>query len=209
MKAEILKAIGKMPTRVDGVSLTVAASAFGKADYTLTEAYHLQEVMLKWVAGNEGDYIWLVLSHPGGDGSPAAATLVGGTTLDVGAAIAPVYAAAVAVEFWDVAETVLLEVAKVASVAGQIVTFALPLALAHATTEKIKALVDHFSPIRGTVGIDGGERFVNAGVTRYGGDTEVTALISAGLRLGMRVKTTAETGDRKVTVSFRFRKPDA
>jgi len=193
---------GKQATVIDGISLTVNASSESHKAYTVPENLHLDEIILIWKDFEDGDLGWLRLIHPGSQGSPVGIT---GADVDVGG-LSPYYNGALAMEFWNAAETVLEEVVPIASLSGNIVTLtAVPISSA---ASKIKARYQNFHPVRGTMGLSGGFRLLGAGLIALGAPNEQTDQLTAGLLLYVGIKTAGGGATRHFATNFVFRKPN-
>lgn len=205
--------IGGPKTDLDGLGLEVADGKWGYAEYSVPAAMHIQGVWAKWVNAELGDYAWIVLIHPGGTGNPAAEAAAGQKDVDVGAGLIGVYdpaAGAKYIEFWDEtgSEPVLKEIAKVASVSGNVVTCAANLAATHPVTEMIRARYDGYSPVRGGSGdILGGLRLLGDSEFMLRNESGMTNAVPAGLILALRVKAAvaSRANALKLVLNFIFR----
>lgn len=201
--------IGGMKTDIDGVVLTAAAGEHKRADYAMPESLYLQGAQVQWRGCQLGDRGWIALIHPSSQGGLATDAALGAVTVDVGA-LAPYYDplnGARYIEFWSADESQIIEVAKIASVAGSVVTLVSALASAHPMTERIKARFDGFSPVRGGHGLDGGMRVLNDYTMLLRNEAQVTAIIPAGMILSARFIASAAVATRELAVNFIFRKP--
>lgn len=209
---EIEPVKGGMKSDVDCVILAATASQHKRADYSLGEDYHIQGLQFQWTSCQLGDYAWLVIIHPASQGSPAAEATSGQATVDVGSSLAAYYTPANGasyIEFWNAADDTIIEVRKIQSISGNVITLASNLSNTHPTTEKIKARFDGFSPVRGADGISGGLTLLGSGREIIRNEVGVTAKISAGLIISVRLICTSAAGSRELGVNFLFRKPSS
>jgi len=202
---EVHPLIGGRQTLLDGVSGSFNQDEWLTLDYQLPLKMHLQAVTLRWLGCKLGDYGFLVVLHPSGNTSPTEAMAEGDTTLEVPAEVAPVYAAAMAVEFWNADESVLVERRRIASVDGTTVTLATGVSNPHTTAAKVKAVVGAYSPCTGEDNCDSGMRLLGDSFGEIHSENEFTSPLDAGLLVGCRFKGSAVAGDRSVAVNFRFR----
>lgn len=208
-KTEIDPVIGGMKSDVDYVILSATASQHKKADYSLGEDYHIQGLQFQWASCQLGDYAWLAVIHPASQGSPAIEATSGQATVDVGASLAPYYNpanGAAYIEFWNAADDTIIEVRKIQSISGNVITLASNLSNTHPTTEKIKARYDGFSPVRGTDGISGGFALLGNGRELIRNEHGVTSEILAGLILSVRLICNSTAATRELAINFLFRK---
>ena len=207
-KMEISVVSGGPKLIVDGVSIALTQGKWGRADLTLVESLHLMAVHLRWKNCLDGDYGWLALIHPGGTGSPTATIAVAATTFTItgkGAYYTPA-GGALCVEFWD-ANDDLIEMALIASVAGDVVTLTAGVVNEHLATGTIRACYGQHTSMRGTSLIDGGLRLLGDGVEQIGSEHSMTDAIPAGLVLGGRFKTSSSPASREFAVNYKMRRP--
>jgi len=209
---EITPVAGGSKMDVDGVFLSAIAGAWARADYTMPESLHVQGVYAHWKNCLGGDYAWIVVTHPQ-LATPAVQADAGQADVNVGApALAAVFDptnGARYLEFWNAADDTLIEVVKIASVSGSVVTLASNLQETHATDVTLRARFDGFSPVRGTHGLDGGFRLLNSATMLLRNEIGITAILPAGLILSLRLRTSVVVGAREMAVSYIFRKPEA
>ena len=207
---QIKPLIGGMKTDIDGVFLSGTASQHVRADYSMPEDLHLQGAKVRWKNASLGDIGWLAVIHPSSQGSPAVQANSAQADVDVGASLAPYYDPANGaryMEFWNAADDTIIEVVKILSRAGNVVTLASNLAETHPITENIKARYDGFSPVRGTHGLDGGMRLLSNGVENFHNNLGITNKISTGLIVSVRMILTSDVSTRDMTVNYKFRVP--
>jgi len=201
--------VGGMKTDTDGIVISVGASAFAHAMYSVPEAFHVQGTVVCWTGFKAGDYGWLAVVNPLGDGDLGATANSGQADVTVATGKGPYFDPAnggAYLEIWD-SSGEIKEVRKIASVAGDVVTLASNLSAAYDTSHVAKVRVDGFAPVRGAAGIDGGFRLVGSSVVQIKNDHGITNALSAGLTLCMRVFTGSAAGTRELALNFIFRKP--
>lgn len=216
-KTKIDLTIGGMATVTDSVRFSGSASSWLVACYTMVEALHLQEAILTWKGAFFGDYGWMALMNPAGDGSPDVALSAGNTVVDFGTGAEAVagqydpaaYETTPYMEFWDAAETTLVEMRPINSVSGTTVTLGEAVTNAHATTAKLKLVVQMYSPPRGDGNLEQGLSLLGDGSIDINSENAVTELIPVGMTLCARVKTAADAGTREIAINFKFRRPEA
>ena len=199
--------IGSRQTLLDGVAGTFGQDEWVALDYVIPLAVHLQAVSLHWLNAKVGDYGFLVLIHPSGSTNPGAAMAVDDTELTLPSpALAPVYAAALAVEFWNADESVLVERRKIDSVDLEtgVVTLATGVSNAHTTSDNIKAVLAAYSPCYGD-DCCSGIRMLGDGHEPVSSENELTSAIDAGIIIGCRFKGADLAGERSIVANFRFR----
>ncbi len=195
----------------DGTSLSMTADSWARADLTLVEAIHLVAVHLSWESCQVGDYGWLSLIQPSGDCSPASAVSASDITVTLPTGKGTDYdpaAGATHIEFWNDADDTLIEMVKIASVAGDVVTLVSGAMSAHSTSANLRACYGHHTSMRGSNKIDGGMRFLGSGDDAIGSTHSMTAQIPSGMILGGRFKTSSETATRKFAVNYKLRRPE-
>jgi len=207
---EITPVAGGSKMDIDGHGLTATADQWGRVDYTMSEALHVQGVHAQWKGTFLGDYAWIAVTHPT-VGNPAVQADAAQADVDMGAysAVFDPANGAKYMEFWSADDVTLLEVRRIASISGTVLTLDSNLQLTHATDVNVRARYDGFSPVRGTHGLDGGFRLLNSGEMLLRNEIGITNAIPAGLNLSLRVRTAADVGERSVAISYIFRKPEA
>ena len=195
----------------DGVSLSMTADSWGRADLALVESLHLIAVHLSWESCQVGDYGWLSLIQPSGDCSPASAVSADDTTITLPTGKGTHYdptVGAIHIEFWNDADDTLIEMAMIASVAGDVVTLASGVGNAHSTSANLRACYGHHTSMRGSNKIDGGMRFLGSGSDAIGSTHSMTSQIPSGMILGGRFKTSSDAATRKFAVNYKLRRPE-
>ena len=155
------------------------------------------------------DCLTLSMINPSGDTNPAAEAASGQADVNVGA-YAPYYDplnGAESIEFWNAANTQLLEVVRIDSRDGNVITLKNNLALTHGTSENIRVRIASYTRPRGTYGLDGGVKLIGDGTWNVYNEMAVTAAIPANIHVCLWLKTSsAATGTRKLAVTFTIRK---
>lgn len=195
-------------TLMDGVAGEFGQDEWVALDYQVPLDIHIQTVTLRWVGCEAGDYGFMVVLHPGGATNPTEAMAVDDTTLEVPADKAPYYAAALAVEFWDADEDVLVERRRIASVDGTTVTLEEGVSSAHGVDANIKCVIGAYSPCVGADNCQAGMRLIGTSFGEIRSEHEFTEKIAAGLVIGCRFHGADVSVTRKVAVNFRFRMCD-
>ncbi len=111
---------------------------------------------------------------------------------------------ATSIEFWNAADTEVLEVAKIISRSGDILTLESNLSLTHPVTESIKARYGGFSPVRGTEGIDGGIRTLGTAEFLFSDGLTGSIKIPKGFILSARYISSGVGGSRELSLNYRF-----
>ena len=209
---------GNRDSVVDGVSTAMILSGWARASFPICCDSHIAFAHSKSFKCLPGDRGQTVLIHPGGRYVLTAGLTEGDTTFEPGEAIAPVYAAVLAkdgyAEFWaGSGETDdLLARIKVESVAGPVVTLASGVPTIPANGQVVPILRG-YSPVRGTNGLEGAAQFVDDQTERLGNDGEVSALVPAGLEVGIRFNAATHAsriaGDEAaLAITCMFRGPE-
>jgi len=200
--------IGGQKMDVDGVSFSAAADVWHSEVYVMPEPLHVDGLPANWKHCLPGDYAWIVVIHPQ-SASPDVQANSGQTDVTLAnSGLADVFDPANGakyMEFWN--GTALVEVVKIASRSGAVITLASNLQETHATGITLHARYDGFAPVRGTHGLDGGFRLLNSDSMLLRNEIGITAAIPAGLHLCARLRTTTAAGTRDFTINYIFRKP--
>lgn len=216
-RVEITANTGGMKSLLDGVSGTFTAGEWKRFDYSLPEGLHVQEVRLRWKGAFTGDYGFVDVVNPlnaNGYLSPSVAVSVDDTTVTFASAglAAPFDPAngGASIEFWNDADTVLVECRPIVSVSGAVVTLSEAVASVHSISAKLRCVLASFSPSRGAENVTGGYRLLSGdGVENIRSEHNYTDLLTAGLVLAARFKATTDVGTRELTINYRLRRPVA
>jgi len=207
-ETEIAPTIGGPATIVDGFSVAFSADEEKTAGITLPLDLRIQEVTVAWENCKVGDRGWLVIENEPVACNPVSALDIGDTLVTLPSAVAPYYdplAGARFIEFWNSTGTDIIEVRKIASRDGDVITLDSQLEAAHGTDAILRCIIQAFSMIRGSMGLEGGFHMLGTGVLAYGYEYEQTSTLPAGIGVRGRFKATSEVADRGVAVNFKFR----
>lgn len=201
----------KLGMLIDGVSFEQEANLWSNTPLQIAQDLHIQEAWIEWESCKIGDYGFIVAIHPEGETNLKASASQGATSVNVGAAYAPYYNPANgkrSIEFWNAAETELLEVRTVTGISSPNVNFTPGLAAARDTTVKVKPVYGRYGPIRGSNGNLGGYRMIASGVAHIENPFSISARLPSGFIIGVRVKTVSTSGTRQFAINFLFRSPE-
>lgn len=205
--------VGERDSDLDGCETPLILGGWARACFALTANSHLAFAHSKSYRCLPGDLGTTVLIHPAGRLLLAVEVSQGASSFDAGAQAA-VYAACERVEFWagpgDTED--LLACYGVASVDGTTVNLSSPVVDTIPAGSQAVSVIRSYSPLRGSKGLDGGARFIGTQTEQLGNPGEISALIPAGLEIGIRLfaKTSRAAGaECALALTTMLRGPEA